>query len=82
MINQLTEAVQSTGLPVNFILVSDHGMTAVDTLHPIAMPAFKKNTTVPSFENVHVYPLVADILGLPYSEKIDGNKKVLQGILK
>jgi predicted AlkP superfamily pyrophosphatase or phosphodiesterase len=189
VIDQLTEAVQSTGLPVNFVLVSDHGMTAVDTLHPIAMPAvidtakfmiqsggtmvnlyakdkeaiaplytalkkeengfnvylkkdvpavlhygakddkmnrmgdilllpvwprvfsnrkpgngyhgfepakvkdmhaifyawgpaFKSNMTIPSFENVHVYPLVAGLLGLPYSEKIDGSKKVLQAILK
>lgn len=189
VIYQLTQAVQSTGLPVNFVLVADHGMTAVDTLHPIAMPAvidtakfmiqqggtmvnlyakdkadilplytelkktakdykvylkkdipaqlhygakddrmnrvgdilllptwpkvfsnrkpgngyhgfeplavkdmhaifyawgpaFKSNLTIPSFENVNVYPLIAAVLGLHYTEKIDGNKKVLQGILK
>jgi predicted AlkP superfamily pyrophosphatase or phosphodiesterase/glycerophosphoryl diester phosphodiesterase len=189
VVYELTQAVQSTGLPVNFVLVADHGMTAVDTLHPIALPAvidtakfmvqqggtmvnlyakhkedimplytalkkaakdfkvylkkdvpaqlhygakddrmnrigdilllptwpkvfsnrkpgngyhgfeplavkemhaifcawgpaFKSNLTIHSFENVHVYPLIASILGLNYTEKIDGNKKVLQPVLK
>jgi hypothetical protein len=45
-------------------------------------PAFKSNLTIPTFENVNVYPLIATILGLNYTEKIDGDKKVLQGILK
>jgi predicted AlkP superfamily pyrophosphatase or phosphodiesterase len=35
---KLTQAVKATGLDVNFILVSDHGMTKVDREHPIAMP--------------------------------------------
>ncbi|SJZ39060.1 alkaline phosphatase family protein [Sediminibacterium ginsengisoli] len=39
IINVLTAAVASTGLPVNFIFLADHGMTAVDTLNPIPMPA-------------------------------------------
>ena len=39
VINQLTVAVKTTGLPVNFIFVSDHGMTAVDREHPLPMPA-------------------------------------------
>jgi len=189
VVYELTKVAQSSGLPVNFVLVADHGMTAVDTLHPLAMPvnvdtakfiiqqggtmvnlyakdqqdimplytelkkaekdykaylkkdvpaqlhydakddkmnrvgdivllptwpkvfsnrkpgngyhgfeplkvkemhaifyawgpAFKRNVTIPSFENVNVYPLIASILGLNYTEKIDGNKKVLQSILK
>ena len=45
-------------------------------------PAFKKNKIIGSFENVNVYPLITEILGLPYTDKIDGNKKVLHGILK
>ncbi len=186
---RLTEAVKSTGLPVNFVLVADHGMTAVDSVHwiptPAAIdtakflvqsagtmvnlyakdkqalmplytqlkkeasnyqvylkkevpaylhfgaaddrynrigdivllptwpmvfsnrkpgkgyhgfdptlvkdmhaifyawgPAFKKGITVPTFENVNVYPMIAGLLGLPVTEKIDGNKKVLLPILK
>jgi predicted AlkP superfamily pyrophosphatase or phosphodiesterase len=39
VINQLTIAVKATGLPVNFVFVADHGMTAVDREHPLPMPA-------------------------------------------
>lgn len=184
----LTTAVKETGLPVNFIFVSDHGMTAVDREHPIHTPAaidtskflipssgttmvlhaknkadiqptyealkksedhykvylkenvpanlhysasddrasrigdillipewpyvfsdrkpgighhgfpplevkemgatfiawgpaFRKGVKIPSFENVHVYPLIANILGLTYTEQIDGKPEVLRGIL-
>jgi predicted AlkP superfamily pyrophosphatase or phosphodiesterase len=35
---ELTKAVKTTGLDVNYIFVSDHGMTAADTAHPIAIP--------------------------------------------
>lgn len=45
-------------------------------------PAFKTHLQIDAFENVHVYPLVAKILGLTVSEKIDGSLKVLGGILK
>lgn len=45
-------------------------------------PAFKKQLKIDSFENVHVYPLVAKLLGLTITEKIDGDFKVLKPILK
>jgi predicted AlkP superfamily pyrophosphatase or phosphodiesterase len=38
-IQRLTAAVKLTGLPVNFIFVSDHGMTKIDTDRPLSMPA-------------------------------------------
>lgn len=38
-IAKLTAAVKETGLPVNFIFVSDHGMTAVDPDHALKKPA-------------------------------------------
>lgn len=38
--------------------------------------AFNK-TTIPSFKNVDVYPLVAHTLGLKYTHPIDGNKNTL-----
>lgn len=189
IIYKLTEAVKTTGLPVNYVFVSDHGMTGVDREHPIAMPAaidpekfnipssgtmvdlqaknkvdilptyealkktaqdydvylkadipaelhynakddrfdrigdiillphwpkvfsnrkpgagyhgfeplkvkemhatfmawgpaFKSNIKIPSFENVNVYPMIAQILGLKITEEIDGKKEVLQSILK
>lgn len=36
---QLNQAVKATGLPVNFVFVSDHGMTRVDNERPLPMPA-------------------------------------------
>ncbi len=45
-------------------------------------PAFKQNVSIPSFENIHVYPLITTLLGLEVSDKIDGKKKVLKKLLK
>lgn len=45
-------------------------------------PAFKSGVELPSFENVHVYPIVTEILGLKINQKIDGNHKVAQEVLK
>lgn len=36
---ELTKAVKTTGLNVNFVFVSDHGMTSADVDHPISIPA-------------------------------------------
>ena len=190
-VQKLVDEVRSTGLPVNFIFVSDHGMTKVDTDDPLSMPAvidtsrfiipsgaelvelyaknkedisdtyvkllqekkgyqvylrenmpaklhygieddvmdrigdiilvpdspkvfsfssrkpnpgshgydpylvkdmhatfyawgpaFKNNLLIPSFQNVNVYPIVTTILGLQYSEKIDGTPAIAKEILK
>ncbi len=184
-VGQLVDAIKTTGLPVNFILVSDHGMTTIDVKNPLKLPSsidsskftiiksgqmvmlyaknkedikpvykqlrheqvsfntylkrkmpsnlhysakddiygrigdillipdwnkafafssrkmlpgahgynpykvkdmhaifyawgpvFKTNLVIPSFENVNVYPIVADILGLRITGKIDGTHKV------
>ena len=45
-------------------------------------PAFKNNKAIGTFENIHVYPLIAKILGLAITEPIDGKLKVLKKILK
>jgi len=45
-------------------------------------PAFRQGVSLPAFENVNVYPLIARILGLTISQPIDGSAKVLQGALK
>jgi predicted AlkP superfamily pyrophosphatase or phosphodiesterase len=189
VIARLTEAVAATGLPVNFVFVSDHGMTSVGREHPLAMPAaisrerfiipssgtmidihakdtadiqplyeqlkkeekdykvylradvpaylhyaakddrtnrigdiivipewpkvfsgrkpgggyhgfdptkvkdmhatfmawgprFKQGLKIPTFENVNVYPLVAELLQLEVRERIDGDQKVLHQTLK
>ncbi|WP_345955536.1 ectonucleotide pyrophosphatase/phosphodiesterase [Mucilaginibacter sp. PAMB04168] len=38
-VNALQKAVKATGLKVNFVFMSDHGMTKVDNLHPLQIPA-------------------------------------------
>ena len=46
-------------------------------------PAFKSGKKINGFENVHVYPLIAKILGLQFDQKtIDGNLIVLKHIIK
>jgi len=44
-------------------------------------PNIKKGVTVAPFQNIHVYPLVAKILGLPLPV-IDGKEEVLIGIYR
>jgi predicted AlkP superfamily pyrophosphatase or phosphodiesterase len=68
------------------ILAGQHGF---DNAHPDMRatfyawgPAFKENLVIEPFENVHIYPLIANILGLNITGKIDGKPAVLQHILR
>ena len=45
-------------------------------------PAFKQNKKIGEFQNVNVYPIVADILNLKITEPIDGTQKVAKEILQ
>ncbi len=45
-------------------------------------PRFKEGKTVGSFPNVNVYPIVAEILNLPFSHPIDGNSRTVKKVLK
>ena len=45
-------------------------------------PAFRQGVTIPAFENVHVYPLIAHILGLRIDQPIDGSLDRLRSVLK
>jgi predicted AlkP superfamily pyrophosphatase or phosphodiesterase len=45
-------------------------------------PAFKEHYLIDNFANINIYPLIAHVLGLQIDSKIDGNFKVLKGILK
>jgi predicted AlkP superfamily pyrophosphatase or phosphodiesterase len=45
-------------------------------------PQFKSNVQIEAFENVNIYPLIAKILGLTFTNKIDGKVRVLRPILK
>lgn len=45
-------------------------------------PAFKEGVKIGAFENIHIYPLMAKILKLPYKHAIDGEGKVAKKVLK
>jgi predicted AlkP superfamily pyrophosphatase or phosphodiesterase len=45
-------------------------------------PGIKRGKKIPAFENIHVYPLVAALLGLTVTEKTDGSVNVLKPILR
>ena len=44
-------------------------------------PAFKPHTQIAAFPNVDIYPLVTQILGLTYTDKIDGTKELANEVL-
>lgn len=66
--------------------VGQHGFDpAIPDMHATFYacgPNFKSGLKIPAFENVNIYPLIAKILGLTYTQKIDGKEKVLLPILK
>jgi len=46
-------------------------------------PNFKQGKQIDGFDNVHIYPMIAHILGLDYSEQeIDGKYRVLRKMVK
>ena len=45
-------------------------------------PSFKQGLTIPEFDNIHVFPLLNDLLELPLLESIDGKLEVLSPTLK
>jgi predicted AlkP superfamily pyrophosphatase or phosphodiesterase len=45
-------------------------------------PAFKEKWKIRGFENVNIYPLIADILRLKVTEPVDGDLKVLKTIVR
>ena len=45
-------------------------------------PDFKQGLVIPKFENIHVFPMLATLLGLPIPKNIDGKLTVLAPILR
>lgn len=45
-------------------------------------PAFKKGQVIPSIKNIHIYPLMCEILGLEIPKDIDGNLNTIKAVLK
>ncbi|WPR73845.1 ectonucleotide pyrophosphatase/phosphodiesterase [Algoriphagus sp. NG3] len=67
-------------------VLGEHGFSpAYKDMHAIFYangPAFKTGLEIETFQNIHVYPLICKILGLPIPEDIDGKLEVLEPILK
>jgi hypothetical protein len=61
-------------------------MPEMKAIFVAAGPDIRPGVVLKPFENVHVYPLVAKILGLDIANlktgPIDGNLSVLEGILQ
>lgn len=55
--------------------------TDMHTIFYVEGAGIKSNYAIESFENIHVFPLVANILGLPIPEGIDGDASVLQAVM-
>lgn len=68
------------------VLPGQHGFdNALPEMHAVFYawgPAFRQHQQIDAFENVHVYPLIANILGLTITDPIDGSLDVLQPVLK
>ena len=83
LVPHLPKVFDIMGKPVN---IGEHGFDpALPDMHATFYawgPAFKAHQTIGGFENVNVYPMVAKILGLPYTEKIDGRLSVLDRVLQ
>lgn len=60
----------------------DNNLTDMNAVFMAWGPAFKVHQHIGTFANIHVYPLVAEILGLRITEPIDGQLEVLQPVLK
>ncbi|MBN3583732.1 alkaline phosphatase family protein [Algoriphagus aestuarii] len=45
-------------------------------------PQIQEGLKIDSFDNIHIYPLICKILGLPVPADIDGNLETLQPILR
>jgi hypothetical protein len=45
-------------------------------------PAIREGWKIDRFENIHIYPMICQILGLPIPKDIDGKAEVLEPILK
>lgn len=59
----------------------DNNLTNMNAIFMAWGPAFKPHSRIATFENVHVYPLVARILGLDITQPIDGRLEVLEPVL-
>lgn len=89
--NRVGDIVITAKAPYYFTnrpLAGSHGYdpAQVKEMHALFLatgPQIQQNLVIRSFENIHIYPLIAKILGLDYDEKmVDGKIEVVKGILQ
>ncbi len=70
----------------NQLVTGQHGFDpSIQDLHAIFYafgPAFKEGLITEPFENIHVYPIICEILGLDIPKEVDGDINVLKHILR
>ena len=59
----------------------DNALSSMGALFVAAGPAFRQGVVVPAFQNIHVYPLMAEILGLKPA-KVDGSLDSVRVLLR
>jgi len=90
--NRIGDIVVITHFPKLFNLYNrkldkgQHGFdpASVKDVHAVFFawgPAFKTHTDIAAFPNVDIYPLVTQLLGLTYTETIDGTKELANEVL-
>ena len=60
----------------------DNQLKSMHALFIAQGPAFKNDIVTEPFENVNIYPMIAHILGIDPSKKIDGNLNNIKHLLK
>ena len=73
-------------LNLKFLQGGAHGYdNELRSMHAIFLadgPAFKDGYSRPILENIHIYSLIAEILGLTPNDKIDGSLEKVRDVLK
>lgn len=70
-----------------FVSPGAHGYLPEDTpeMNTVFLawgPDFQKEKKIKAFKNIHVFPLLAELLELEYNHKIDGDKRLIPLVLK
>ena len=69
-------------IPVGGTHGYDNQLKSMHALFIAQGPAFKKGVISEPFENVNIYPMISEILGIIPSENIDGNLNNIRHLLK
>ena len=86
--NALPDLVLNANTPYTFLAPDQvmnkatHGFDPLnnkqmEAIFIAAGPSFQHNKAIPAFENIHIFPMLATLLGLPIPSNIDGKKSVL-----